>query len=144
MRSWTISGGSGSTGTRGPTSAARTGRTGSPSGCRLYAAQAERLIDAGQAYYCFCTPEELETARTRALIEGRPAGYAGTCRSLSPEEVARRRAAGERAVVRFRVPDGREIVFHDLVRGAIHFDTAVIGDPVLLRSDGYPRTTSPS
>jgi len=103
-----------------------------------YAAHAQQLMEAGDAYYCFCSPEQLDTARRRALIEGRPAGYPGTCRSLGVQEAERRRAAGERPAIRFRVPEGREIVFHDLVRGAIRFDTAVIGDPVLLRSDGHP------
>ncbi|MDE3156155.1 MAG: glutamate--tRNA ligase [Acidobacteriota bacterium] len=104
----------------------------------IYAAHARRLMEAGEAYYCFCSPEQLETARRRALIEGRPAGYPGTCRSIGAREAEERRAAGERPAIRFRVPEGREIVFHDLVRGAIRFETAVIGDPVLIRSDGHP------
>ncbi|HVC21240.1 MAG TPA: glutamate--tRNA ligase [Vicinamibacterales bacterium] len=104
----------------------------------LYAEHAQRLLEAGTAYYCFCTPEALETARRRALAEGRPARYSGTCRYLASEEVGRRLASGERAAVRFRVPEGREVAFRDLVRGEIRFETAVIGDPVLLRTDGHP------
>jgi glutamyl-tRNA synthetase/nondiscriminating glutamyl-tRNA synthetase len=103
-----------------------------------YREYAQRLIDEGHAYHCFCTPEILEAARQRAIADGRPAGYPGTCRSLTADVVRRRRAAGESAVVRFRVPADREVIVHDLVRGPIRFETAVIGDPVLLRSDGSP------
>lgn len=103
-----------------------------------YAEYAERLVAGGHAYYCFCTPDMLEAARQRALAEGGPTGYPGTCRSITAEDSRRRRAAGEPAVLRFRVPAGREVIVQDLVRGAIRFDTSVIGDPVLLRSDGSP------
>lgn len=103
-----------------------------------YQEHAGRLIAGGHAYYCFCTPETLEAARQRALAEGGSTGYPGTCRSIPPDEARRRREAGEPAVLRFRVPAGREVIVQDLVRGAIRFDTSVIGDPVLLRSDGSP------
>lgn len=104
----------------------------------LYHAYAEKLVSAGQAYHCFCSPEQLETGRQAALAAGQPPKYPGTCR-LIPEKTARGRIArGERAVVRFKVPEGRNVVFTDLVRGNVAFHTSVIGDPVLLRSDGNP------
>jgi nondiscriminating glutamyl-tRNA synthetase len=66
------------------------------------------------------------------------ARYAGTCRSLTREEGVSRIAAGERPAIRFRVPEDRDIVFSDAVRGDVHFRTDVIGDPVIVRADGTP------
>ena len=72
------------------------------------------------------------------LAAGRPPRYAGTCRRCRREEARRRIDAGERAVVRFRVPEHIDVAFQDLVRGEVTFSTDVIGDPVLVRSDGRP------
>lgn len=104
----------------------------------IYREHADRLIASGHAYYCFCSAEALEAERKAQLAAGLPPKYAGTCRGLSPEAVTRRREAGEAAVIRLQVPAGREVTFHDLVRGPVTFHTAVIGDPVLVRSDGIP------
>jgi glutamyl-tRNA synthetase len=104
----------------------------------VYAAHADRLLANGHAYYCFCSVEQLEWERQAALREGRPARYAGTCRDLPLRTVDARRASGERPTVRFRVPEDRDVVFRDLVRGDVHFRTDVIGDPVILRADGSP------
>ncbi len=104
----------------------------------LYAAHADRLMAAGHAYPCFCSPERIEADRRRALAEGRVPRYAGTCRALRPEEARARVAAGEPAAVRFRVPERSHVGFDDLVRGRVTFSMEVIGDPVLLRPDGRP------
>lgn len=104
----------------------------------IYRQHADRLIASGHAYYCFCSAEALESQRKAQLAAGQPPKYAGTCRGLSPEETARRREAGEGAVIRLKVPADREVTFHDLVRGPVTFHTDVIGDPVLVRSDGIP------
>ena len=104
----------------------------------LYAEHATRLIDAGHAYYCFCSAEKLETERQAMLKQGLPPKYAGTCRVLPLEQSRARVAAGEKAVIRLRVPSGRDVTFQDIVRGAVTFHTDVIGDPVLVRSDGMP------
>jgi len=104
----------------------------------LYRSHADSLVDAGRAYRCFCSPERLEAERQAAIASGQPPRYAGTCRQLSFDEVRSRMAGGERAVIRFRVPADRTVVFGDLVRGDVAFHTSVIGDPVLLRSDGSP------
>jgi glutamyl-tRNA synthetase len=104
----------------------------------IYRAHAVELLSRGDAYHCFCSAEQLEMDRYTALREGRPPKYAGRCRDI-PRDTARERvAAGEPAVVRLRVPEGRELVFDDVVRGTVAFSTDVIGDPVLLRSDGTP------
>jgi glutamyl-tRNA synthetase/nondiscriminating glutamyl-tRNA synthetase len=104
----------------------------------LYHSYANELIAAGHAYHCFCSAERLEADRQAAIASGLPPRYAGTCRSVPPAQARARVDAGERAVVRFKVPEDRDITFHDLVRGEVTFHTSVIGDPVLLRSDRHP------
>jgi glutamyl-tRNA synthetase/nondiscriminating glutamyl-tRNA synthetase len=104
----------------------------------LYRSYANELVEQGHAYYCFCSAAQLDADRRAALESGRPPQYAGRCRGLDPHAAARRLAAGEPAVVRFRVPRDRTVAFADLVRGRVEFATDVIGDPVLVRSDGHP------
>jgi nondiscriminating glutamyl-tRNA synthetase len=103
-----------------------------------YREHAERLIATGRAYYCFCTREQLEKGRQRALIEGQAAVYGGRCRGITLDEARARLAGGETAALRFRVPAHRAVGFDDLVRGRVVFHTDVIGDPVIVRSDGWP------
>jgi glutamyl-tRNA synthetase/nondiscriminating glutamyl-tRNA synthetase len=103
-----------------------------------YQSRARALLDQGKAYYCFCTPEQLEAERKQALAHNLPAKYSGRCASLDPTEARARVGRGEQAAVRFRTPANRDVVFTDLVRGEIRFHTDVIGDQVLVRSDGYP------
>ena len=104
----------------------------------LYSSYANELLAGGHAYYCFCAAQKLEADRRAMLAAGRPPRYAGTCRSIAPEDARRRLEAGERAVIRFRVPEHIDVAFQDLVRGEVTFSTDVIGDPVLVRSDGRP------
>jgi len=104
----------------------------------IYRAHAVELLSRGVAYRCFCSPEQLESDRQEALAAGRPPQYVGRCRDL-PVDTARRRVENhEKAVIRFRVPADRDVVFQDVVRGEVRFHTSVIGDPVLVRSDGVP------
>ncbi len=103
----------------------------------VYRRYAERLIARNQAYYCFCTEEELEAERKAALAAGRQPKYSGRCAAISPAEAAARRARGEPAAVRLRIPPG-PLQFHDLVHGPMEFSHEVIGDPILVRSTGMP------
>lgn len=103
-----------------------------------YADHAARLLAEGKGYYCFCSAETLAAQRKAQLAAALPPKYAGTCRNLPPAEATARRANGEPAVIRLRVPQGREVAFTDVVRGLVTFHTDVIGDPVLVRSDGIP------
>ena len=103
-----------------------------------YQSRARVLLEQERAYYCFCTPELLDAERKEALAKGLPPKYSGRCAKIDPAEATERVQSGEPAAVRFRTPDNREVVFHDLVRGEIRFHTDVIGDQVLLRSDGSP------
>lgn len=104
----------------------------------VYRSHQERLLASGHAYYCFCTPEQLEADRSAALAGGLPPKYVGRCRSLAVDESRARVSSGEAAVIRFRVPADRAIAFTDIVRGRVEFDSNIIGDPVLVRSDGVP------
>jgi glutamyl-tRNA synthetase len=104
----------------------------------LYQSYAKELLAADGAYYCFCSTAQLDAERHEALAAGRPAHYAGTCRRLSRDQAAARMAAGERPAIRFRIPEERDVVFTDAVRGDVRFQTDVIGDPVIVRADGTP------
>jgi len=104
----------------------------------IYRKYAQKLLESGHAYRCFCTPEELEAERERAKREGRPYRYSGKCRHLSPEEVERYLKEGRPYTIRFRVPDGRELVLNDLVKGEVRFNVDDFGDFVIVRSDGTP------
>ena len=105
----------------------------------LYSSYANELLAGGHAYHCFCTPQKLDEDRQADLAAGRQPKYHGTCRDIPPDEARRRVEAGERGVIRFRVPEHVEVSFQDLVRGEVTFNTDVIGDPVLVRSDGRPQ-----
>src|SRR5205823_11666589 len=99
----------------------------------LYQSYATELLNAERAYYCFCSTTRLEAERQQAVASGRPAVYAGTCRRLSKDQASARIAAGEHAAIRFRVPEGRDVIFTDAVRGEVRFQTDVIGGPVIVR-----------
>src|SRR6266542_2359037 len=105
----------------------------------LYASYANELMTGGHAYFCFCSPQQLDAERQADLAAARPPRYRGTCRSLAPEESRRRMEAGERPVIRFKVPDSTEVAFHDVVRGDVTFNTEQFGDPIIVRSDGRPQ-----
>ncbi len=102
-----------------------------------YRKYAEKLLSEGKAYYCFCTPEELEAERQKAISEGRPYKYSGKCRSIPPEEARRRVEQGEAASIRFKMDDG-EFYYEDLIRGRVEFDLSLFGDFVIMRSNGIP------
>jgi glutamyl-tRNA synthetase/nondiscriminating glutamyl-tRNA synthetase len=104
----------------------------------LYQTHAHALVDRQQAYFCFCSQAQLETERKAALDAGQPAVYSGRCRALNTNESRARVASGESAAVRFHVPAHRAVSFDDLVRGPVTFHTDVIGDPIILRADGFP------
>lgn len=102
-------------------------------------ADVERLLAAGQAYPCFCTPAELDERRKAAEARGEAFRYDGRCDRLPKDEVARRIAEGTPHVIRFRMPEG-ETSWTDMVRGTITFPNKDIGegDFVVLRSDKTP------
>ena len=103
----------------------------------VYKDKAQELIKLGKGFYCFCSEPELELQAERARQAGIVWKYPGTCRSLSEEEVSSRLNLGQPAVIRLRVLPGT-IEFRDIVHGALQFASDVIGDPILIRSNGLP------
>jgi glutamyl-tRNA synthetase len=103
----------------------------------IYADVASRLREAGFAYDCYCSAEELEAQREAARAAGRPPGYDGHCRELTRDQIAVYQAEGRAPVLRLRMPD-RDTVFTDLVRGELTFGAAHVPDYVLVRANGKP------
>ncbi len=104
-----------------------------------YDAAARQLLAEDKAYYCYCTPEELEVERKRQEAAHEPTRYNGRCAHLTPEQRAGFEAEGRKPVVRFRIPPDRVIAFDDIVRGHVEIDTNTLGgDLVIVRSDGTP------
>jgi glutamyl-tRNA synthetase len=101
----------------------------------LYRDFADRLFREGKTYKCFCSEERLEKLRKEQLSRGKMPRYDGRCRSLSAEDIAKMESSGLQPVLRFRV--GKEtILFDDLIHGKMNFDSAGIGDFIIVRSDG--------
>ncbi len=103
----------------------------------LYREEAERLLASGKAFHCYCTDEELDAHRKAQQKAGQAPHYAGTCRDLTPEQQAERRAKGLPEAIRFRVP-GTPVTFHDRVRKDVTFPGDQVGDFVILRGNGLP------
>ncbi len=105
----------------------------------LYRRYTQRLLEAGKAYRCFCSPQRLEELRKQQEAAGQPTGYDRRCRSLSADESNARAANGEPFVIRAALPLEGSIMIHDLLLGSMEFafkDLPV--DPVLFKSDGFP------
>jgi len=104
----------------------------------LYQEAARRLVEQGDAYYCYCSPERLEEMRAEQLRRKQPPGYDRRCRELTEEERAQKEAEGITPVVRFKIPLEGQTRFSDLVWGEVKFENSTLDDLVLLKSDGYP------
>ena len=104
----------------------------------IYREYCQKLLDANKAYKCFATPEELAEMREVSAKLGQRVGYDRRYRNLSPEEVARREAAGEPYVVRIKVPLTGECVYEDGIKGRVTVPWADIDDQILMKSDGFP------
>src|SRR5580698_3015011 len=98
----------------------------------IYHQHALRLLAEGKAYRCFCTQEELEAERRRAIEQHQPQVYSGRCRRIAKDE-SDRRAKTELFAIRLQIPDA-PIAFHDIVHGTVTFEAATVSDPVLVRS----------
>ncbi|MBI5428566.1 MAG: glutamate--tRNA ligase [Nitrospinae bacterium] len=101
----------------------------------VYQEYADRLLREGKAYPCFCTEEELEEKKKLFIKKGAQPRYDGRCRDLSEEERRRLTAEGRRPATRFKI-EQKELSFDDLVRGNVTFNCELIGDFIILRSDG--------
>jgi len=102
-------------------------------------AAAHKLLESGHAYKCFCTKEELDRKRETALKQKKDLKYDGTCRCLTPDQVAKKEAAGIPFTIRMKVPHGQGSVrFEDTVYGTIEYKYEDIEDFVVVRSNGQP------
>ena len=104
----------------------------------IYQKYVRQLLDAGHAFKCFCTPARLEEMRVAQRAAGTPPRYDGLCLTYSPDESARREAAGEPFVVRMKVPEQGVCVVDDLRRGRIEIEWKTVDMQVLMKSDGLP------
>lgn len=103
----------------------------------LYQKHIQTLLDKGDAYPCFCSSERLEKMRTDQMVRGEDARYDGHCRSINTEE-AKKRMKDETHVIRMKIPAGETVIIDDIVRGKVSFQTDVLDDQVLIKSDGFP------
>ncbi|WP_030677534.1 glutamate--tRNA ligase [Streptomyces rimosus] len=106
----------------------------------LYKDVAQKLLDAGHAYKCYCSTEELDARREAARAAGKPSGYDGKCRALTADEITAYETEGREPIVRFRMPD-EPITFTDLVRGELTFTPENVPDYGILRANGAPLYT---
>jgi glutamyl-tRNA synthetase len=104
----------------------------------LYMEYSWKLVELGHAFPCFCTPERLNQVRQEQVKNKQNPRYDGTCRNLAPGEAHRRALAGERFVIRFKMPKEGSITATDLLRGQIVTENSALDDSVLLKSDGLP------
>ncbi|MBQ8476593.1 glutamate--tRNA ligase, partial [bacterium] len=103
----------------------------------IYPKFAQMLIDKGYAYECFCSNEDLDKEHEIAKEKKIPYKYSRKCLNLTPEERAELKAKGIKPSIRFKV-DYKELIFNDLVKGELKFDTSLIGDFAIMKSNGTP------
>src|ERR1700719_1337251 len=96
----------------------------------IYKREADKLLESGKAYRCYCTREELDAERRQAQVAKRPYVYSRRCLTNPPE-------GRTEFAVRFQVPGG-EVTFTDMIRGEMKFDSGLFGDFIIVKSDGYP------
>ncbi|MCX6745181.1 MAG: glutamate--tRNA ligase [Candidatus Parcubacteria bacterium] len=104
----------------------------------IYQKYVRELINNGHAYYCFCTPERLDTMRGEQQKNNQPPKYDRTCRNLTAQEIQANLDTKVPYVIRMKIPDNETVTFNDLIKGDISFNSNDIDDQVLLKSDGYP------
>ncbi len=111
----------------------------------IYPKYVQELLDKGFAYECYCTPEELEAEKEEAAKNKKAYVYSKKCENLTEEEKAKLRAEGRKPAIRFSVEKAQKafhespiVHFDDLVKGNLHQDTSLIGDFVIMKSNGSP------
>ena len=111
----------------------------------IYPKYIQELLDKGFAYECFCTPEELEAEKEEATANKKAYVYSKKCENLTEEEKAKLRAEGRKPAIRFNIAKAQKafhetsiLEFEDLVKGKLHMDTDLIGDFVIMKSNGAP------
>jgi len=104
----------------------------------IYREYVRKLLDAGNAFKCFCTPQRLEEMRAAQRSAKLPSRYDGLCTGLSADEIAKNEAQGLPYVVRLKVPAQGVCLVHDMKRGAIEIEWSSVDMQVLMKSDGMP------
>lgn len=103
----------------------------------IYKKYAEKLLESGHAYYCWCTQEELEAEKALMQEEKKQSIYSKRCVNISPELMEKYKAEGRKPTIRFEVPS-KHMKFNDLIKGELEFDTSLLGDFVIMKSNGIP------
>jgi len=104
----------------------------------IYKAHVEQLLEQGDAFYCFCTPDDLDAMRQAQMAAGETARYDGRCAHCSAGDVKAKLEAGTPHVVRMKVPSEGTCQFEDKLRGTIEIDWSQIDMQVLMKGDGFP------
>lgn len=111
----------------------------------IYPEYAQKLLESGFAYECFCTPEELEAEKEEATKNKQAYVYSKKCENLTDDEKAKLRAEGRKPALRFNIAKAQKafhsssmLTFEDLVKGELHMDTDLLGDFVIMKSNGAP------
>lgn len=104
----------------------------------IYQEHIQKLLDEDKAYYCFCTQERLDNLRNQQKADGLMPRYDGLCRGISREEAEKRVKAGEKHVIRIKLPANKDIHFNDAIKGNLSINTSDMDDQVLMKSDGFP------
>jgi len=103
----------------------------------IYKKYLEILLQEKKAYYCFCSPDELEAKRQDQMSRGLAPKYDGTCRDLSDQIIQKNIKEGKKSVIRFKISQ-KKITFHDLIRGDVEFDTGLLGDIIIAKNMETP------
>lgn len=104
----------------------------------IYRTHVETLLHKRKAYRCFCTPDRLEEMRKQHERMKISSKYDRQCLKLTEEEIRNNLANGVPYVVRMKIPDNTTVVVNDVIRGKVEFDSEILDDQVLMKSDGYP------
>lgn len=104
----------------------------------IYKKYAEQLKTQGYSYDCYCTQEELGAEKEASVANKLAHKYSGRCKNLTPEQIAEFQTEGRVPTLRFAVPADEKIAFDDLAKGHLEFDSNLIGDFVIMKSNGTP------
>lgn len=103
----------------------------------IYKKYLDQLLDEGKAYKCFCTTEELDKERAAQQAKGLAPLYSGKCRNLSAEQISDNEKSGRPFVIRFKT-ESKQVIFQDIIKGKVSFESSLIGDFTIARTDGMP------
>lgn len=104
----------------------------------IYKKYADELIQKGKAYYAFDTPERLAQLKEEQTAKKEQSKYDKLALTLSKEEVQKKLDNGEPYVIRLNVTPGQRVIVEDVIRGRVEFNTDIVDDQILIKSDGYP------